>query len=64
MTKTEIFIEKSTLIHNVKYNYSLVEYINNKTKVIIICNAHGEFLQEPRGHLFGQGRKVIKRIWI
>jgi hypothetical protein len=29
---TEIFIEKSKLIHGDKYDYSLVNYINKRTK--------------------------------
>lgn len=47
------FIEKSNLVHNNKYNYSKVVYVDNATKVIIICNMHGEFLQTPNSHLFG-----------
>jgi hypothetical protein len=49
------FIEKAVLVHGDKYNYSLVEYINNKTKVKIICSEHGEFEQTPNCHLSGQG---------
>jgi len=44
------FIEKANKIHNNKYDYSLVEYINNKTKVKIICPIHGEFEQTPDKH--------------
>ena len=49
------FIDKSNLIHNKKYDYSLVEYKNNKTKVKIICPIHGEFEQVPSHHLNGCG---------
>lgn len=55
---TEKFIEKARLIHGDKYDYSLVNYINSRTKVKIICNEHGVFEQNPRGHLVGQ--KCIK----
>lgn len=51
---TEEFILKSKLIHGDKYDYSLVEYLNNRTKVKIICKKHGEFLQKPNNHLNGQ----------
>ena len=51
--KTEDFIKKSMQIYNDKYDYSKVEYVNNKTKVCIMCPKHGEFLQEPRHHLSG-----------
>jgi hypothetical protein len=51
--KLEDFISRSNKIHNFEYDYSLVVYINNKTKVKIICKKHGIFEQEPRGHLSG-----------
>jgi hypothetical protein len=41
-------------VHGNKYDYSLVQYINNQTKVIIICNEHGSFQQLPRNHFNGQ----------
>jgi hypothetical protein len=45
------FIKKSKLIHGDKYDYSLVDYVNNYTKVKIICSIHGEFEQSPNKHL-------------
>ena len=48
---TEDFVEKVKSIHGDKYDYSLVEYKNNKTKVKIICPEHGVFEQRPDGHL-------------
>lgn len=51
----EEFIKESKLIHGNKYDYSLVEYKNNKTKVKIICLEHGIFEQIPRSHLRGCG---------
>ena len=54
LTKEE-FAEKSNKIHNGKYNYSKVEYVNNRTKVCIICPEHGEFWQIPDYHLSGCG---------
>ena len=53
MTNNKIlFCEKSKEIHKNKYDYSLVEYINNKTKVKIICPIHGIFEQKPDAHLY------------
>jgi len=43
------------LIHNISYDYSLVEYVNNTTPVKIICKTHGVFEQEPKLHLRGNG---------
>jgi len=45
------FIKKSKIVHRDKYDYSLVEYINNKKKVKIICKEHGIFEQVPTKHL-------------
>ena len=53
--KTETFINKAKKIHGDKYDYSKVNYVNNYTKVCIICPKHGEFWQEPRHHLSKHG---------
>lgn len=52
---TEEFIHKANQIHNFKYNYSLVEYIDILTNVTIICKDHGIFLQIPSSHFQGHG---------
>ncbi len=44
------FIKQSNLIHNNFYDYSKVVYINNSTKIEIICPVHGSFLQQPNVH--------------
>lgn len=49
------FIAQSNKIHNYKYRYDNVVYINKKTKVNITCLKHGDFLQKPQNHLSGQG---------
>lgn len=59
---TEEFIEEAIKIHGDKYDYSKVEYTNNKTKVCIICSEHGEFWQIPNTHLKGGGCKKCGRI--
>lgn len=51
------FIERSVKIHNNKYDYSKVNYVNNSTSVCIICPIHGEFWQRPHNHLLGKGCK-------
>lgn len=56
MTKSiEQFIEEARKIHGEKYNYSKVDYKNNKTKVEIICPKHGSFYQQPKSHLQKNG---------
>ena len=61
----EEFIEKAKQIHGDKYDYSMVEYVNNSTKVCIICPVHGEFWQRPSDHLKGYGcnKCKYKYIW-
>ena len=47
------FIEKARKIHGNKFDYSKVEYINNHTKICIICPVHDVFFQTPNSHLQG-----------
>lgn len=54
MNKTQQFIEKAKKVHGDRYDYSKAEYVNNHTKVTIICPEHGEFKQTPGNHLMGQ----------
>jgi len=50
----EQFVERANKIHEDKYDYSAVEYVNNYTKVKIKCNKHGTiFWQTPGNHLSG-----------
>lgn len=51
---TNIFIKKARIVHGDRYDYSKVEYINMKTKVIIICPVHGIFEQTPDKHIHGK----------
>lgn len=51
----EEIINKCNLIHNNKYDYSLLKYVNNKTNIIVICPEHGEFEQEANSHIQGSG---------
>ena len=55
MSSTDEFIKKAKKIHGDKYDYSKVEYINNHTKICIICPKHGKFWQQPNNHLSGSG---------
>lgn len=58
---TETFIEAARKIHGDRYDYSKVNYVNNKTKVIIICPEHGEFKMSPNNHLIGHGCRSCKK---
>lgn len=48
------FIEKAKEIHGNKYDYSLVNYKDNKTSITVICPTHGEFSIRPDIHLWQQ----------
>ena len=49
------FIKNANIVHNNFYDYSLVVYINSRTKIKIICPIHGIFEQIPNNHLSNQG---------
>lgn len=52
---TDIIISEFTEIHGDRYDYSKVDYITCKHKVIIGCKIHGDFEQNPQCHRSGQG---------
>ena len=62
LSNTKEFIKRAQLVHiDDNYDYSLVEYINSKLKVNIICPHHGVFAQTPDAHLQGQGCPTCKK---
>ena len=52
---SEEWIEKAKELYGDKYDYSKVNYIGARKKIIIICKSHGEFKQEPSNHLNNHG---------
>jgi len=50
---TEGFIERAKLVHGDRYDYAKVDYLNQLTKVEIVCPDHGSFWQLPSAHLNG-----------
>lgn len=49
------FAERANLIHDYRYDYSLVNYNTARKHVNIICKKHGVFKQIPYAHLNGSG---------
>lgn len=47
----EDFLPRYVIRHNSEYDYSESLYVNNKTKIKIICKRHGAFYQRPSDHL-------------
>jgi len=58
------FISECKIIHGDKYDYSEIKYINNKTKIEIICPSHGKFEQLPNNHTNGQGCPICGKLLI
>ena len=52
---TETFIKKSLDLFDRYYTYPNTNYVNNYTKVEIVCPKHKEFWQLPYNHLSGKG---------
>lgn len=48
---TDSFIHEANIVHNNKFNYSLVNYKKSKENIIIICPEHGEFNSTPDNHI-------------
>ena len=56
---TNEFIKRSKKVHGDKYSYSKTKYVNSRTKVVVICQEHGEFSVKPTAH-YGQGHGCRK----
>ena len=51
----EEFVQEAKTIHGDKYIYNDNNYINNRTKIVITCPIHGDFVQKPLDHIQGKG---------
>jgi hypothetical protein len=49
------YIERANEVHNNRYLYTELEYVNAKEKVTIICPEHGPFRQMAYNHLMARG---------
>lgn len=49
-TKNQVILE-ANIVHNNRYDYSLFDYRDSKTKGIIICELHGQFNQTMDSHI-------------
>lgn len=56
-SNTEEFIKKAHIIHNWRYTYPKLNYIDAITSSTITCSIHGDFEQTPNAHLSGYGCK-------
>ena len=52
---TEEFINRAKNIHDNRFDYSKTVYINQRSKITILCNEHGDQETLPDNHLKGEG---------
>lgn len=52
------FITRAKAVHGNTYDYGSVKYLNNRTRVEIVCTEHGSFYQTPSNHLKGHSCKA------
>lgn len=57
----DTFLIRANVVHNNKYDYSKVNYVNQSTPVIIVCPQHGDFERTPTYHLQGGGCPVCAK---
>jgi hypothetical protein len=50
----EEFLDRCYAIHGDTYDYSKVVYVNDSTKIEIICKVHGSFIQLASSHIYGR----------
>jgi len=48
----EQFLERAKAAHGNKYDYSLSNYVDVNTYIIVLCPKHGEFKQAPYKHIY------------
>ena len=60
---TSLWIEEANKIHNFRYDYSLVDYKDSKTKLKIKCLEHGVYETNPNNHLRGKNCPLCSRVY-
>lgn len=55
---TSEFVERAIIVHKNKYDYSKTQFIKSHENLIITCEEHGDFSQNPHNHLGGAGCKL------
>ena len=56
------FIKKLKYIFQRRFDFSLVEYVNMKTGVIINCKIHGEVLMSPETLIYKNQLKMLPKL--
>lgn len=53
--KPDAMIKKFNRVHDSKYTYEKMVWVNYHTEITITCPKHGDFTQDPRNHGGGKG---------
>lgn len=56
------FITEANILHEHKYTYKNCAYSSSKSKVLITCPTHGDFMMTPNNHLQGQGCPICNKV--
>lgn len=55
MSKTAAFVERVKALYGDIFDYSKIEYVNSKSKLIIGCKIHGDFEKRADAFIAGKG---------
>ena len=56
------FLAKARKIHGSLYDYRLVNYVNSRTPISIVCPIHGVYRQTPHNHLKNLNGEEFKKL--
>lgn len=56
------FIARAIAIHGNKFSYKKTIYVNGRGVIIITCPEHGDFKQQAKAHMIGQGCPECYRV--
>ena len=56
------FIVEASMLHEQKYTYKNCVYSSSKSKVLITCPTHGDFMMTPNSHLQGKGCPICNKV--
>lgn len=58
----DAFLSQASQVHNGKYDYSKMQYVDQNTLIVITCPLHGDFEKKPCNHLKGAGCPKCSKI--
>jgi hypothetical protein len=55
MARAQRFLARAVQVHGDRFDYTQVDFVDQRTPVTIYCRVHGAFTQRPTNHLGGRG---------